>query len=615
MQQRQPYPLVFLLLLLSSGQVLLAQGLVQRNYSSLPTGSHLRLNAEIARLSDLVKTYFRSPDFQVLDVGLYNLSVSMIGEQSFDMAFQTAEAEIQGQAIPAAREPVLRSSFNLSAYLLMVWQVAPEGRSLRLRWKLRLPDNGTLPTGELEELQNILTSMGTQVAEQELQELGIDQWNEAQARGIKKIADLLEQRTQGKNVLEGEIYLRKISFKGFIAMDRNLNPTWVSEPGQDPQSPPICYVQGTSLVFLPVFACLTALDGKRVRFKIKTKQGESLPIDLTYDATLKTLQSGSSGIALQLDKTGARIESLEVSWLISLDASNEWQNVGISRHKLFVLYKKPPTYVSSWKSSLIYFGCTFGKGVIDNDAEFISAVWQPFEGKNLNLQLFKPDQAAIPFTYYRTPGQGCVEDIVDFPPVEVVNTTKVNGTEVKTKQLIIDGECGAFASLLESVLNSQGITNANTRTIVPVADKAFLVKNWEFIFKSEPNSNYPYQNKFSPNVMQGNDGRNDNTPRSSGNKYSQWAAGVKVAIRDLPGEAGQNIDNPYSDFENHKVVVINQEVLDPSYGKRFSGGLSKWALGSISGFIDVYSKQENSSYYLFKAREAINLETEIKFNN
>lgn len=605
--------LLLLLLLLGSKPITIAQTLLQRNYSGLPDGAQQTLHSEASRLTDLVNAYFRTTGFQVLDVGLYDVSLNMQGEQSFDVAFQTADAEVQGQAIPAARQSILRSKLNLNAYLLMVWQVAAGGRSLKLRWKLRLPDNGTIPPAELLELEGILTSMGSQVAEQQMANLGLGKWAEAAGDGVKKIADLLERKMRGEEVLD--LYLTKITFKGFTAMDNQQNPEWTAEPGQEPKLAPLCYVQGTNMVLHPTIKCLIPLENnQKVRLKIKTQDGESQPIDLTYDGDLKTLQvgQGQQGISLFVKKAGARIESVEITWLINIGVSTEWQLAGSSKHKLFVLYKKPPTYVSSWKSSLIFFGCTYGKNILDDDAAFIDAIWQPFEGKNLNLKMFKPDQAAIPFTYYRTPGQGCTENIVDFPPVEIVNTTKVDGKEVQTKQLIIDGECGAFADLLESVLNAQGITSVVRKTIVPVTDKAFLVKKWEFVFKSEPNSSYPYQNKFNPNIMQGTDGQSEKTPRSSGNKYAQWATGVKVAIQDLPGEAGQNIDNPYSDFENHKVVKINQEVFDPSYGKRFKGGLVEWAKGSVAGFIGPY-EAGLTPYYLFSAREVSDIEKEIKF--
>ncbi len=95
----------------------------------------------------------------------------------------------------------------------MVWQVAADGRSLKLRWKLRLPDNGTLPPAELLELEDILTGMGSQVAEQQITSLGLGKWAEAAGAGVKKIADLLERKMRGEDVLVGEVILEKIKFK------------------------------------------------------------------------------------------------------------------------------------------------------------------------------------------------------------------------------------------------------------------------------------------------------------------------------------------------------------------------------------------------------------------
>jgi hypothetical protein len=134
-----------------------------------------------------------------------------------------------------------------------------------------------------------------------------------------------------------------------------------------------------------------------------------------------------------------------------------------------------------------------------------------------------------------------------------------------------------------------------------------LVKQWGFTYKNQPTQTYPYQNQFTPNGLGG-----EASPRSVNNTYAQWAASTKLAIQDLPGEAGQNVANPYSDFQNHKVVVFNQEVFDPSYGKRFKGGLVEWANGSVAGFIDTY-KEGPKPYYLFSARQVSDLEKEIKF--
>jgi hypothetical protein len=470
-----------------------------------------------------------------------------------------------------------------------------------LRWKLRLPNNGTLPANELADLENLLLSLGSQLAEQELAQLGLSKWSEAQASGVKKIADLLERKFKGEDLLGEELYVNTVNFKRFIALDGDLNPTWSYEPGRTPKetiSPPICYVQGTDLIFLPTIKCLRPLETTTARLKLKIQDKETLPVDLIYDATLKTFKTGNNGIAFYLDKTGARvIEYLEVSWFISFGTSNKWENAGISKHQLFVLYKKPPTYYPSFKSGLVYYGCTHGKEIVDDDAQFIDAIWKPFESLSLNLNQFKPDGPSIPFIYYRTPGEGCTQNIIDFAP------SGADGSQA------IDAECGAFADLLVNVLISQGITSAYIKTVVPVEDKAFLVKNWEFILKTKPNLNYPYENFFTPNSLGG-----EKTPRSIGNAYAQWVKGSVISIRDLNGVSGQNSPNPYSDFSNHKVVVVNDQLFDPSYGKRFSN-LGAWANESIAGYLgDFIPSPSNNKIYLFRAKEASSSSIGVKFN-
>ncbi len=311
-----------------------AQVLVQRNYSGLSNGAQLQLSTEATRLSTLINEYFRVSNFKVVDLGLYDLSLFMQGEQSLDAAFQTVQAEVEGQALAVVKQPILRSSLSLDAYLLMVWQVAADGNSLNLRWKLRLPDNGVLPTAELAELESILNGMGSQVAEQQLSQLGINQWSQAQADGVKKMADLLERKINGKGVLDEEVMLVKISFRKQYDISDPNNPLsavenhWLREKGKAPVSYPICYARRASITMLPQITCPADLATNEVRIRATWKNQTSVVAGL-FDPVSKLINvAPNPGIVFLNDDYVGVFDSFEVVWELSFDNGKKWRPVG-----------------------------------------------------------------------------------------------------------------------------------------------------------------------------------------------------------------------------------------------------------------------------------------------
>ncbi|WP_353484732.1 hypothetical protein, partial [Haliscomenobacter sp.] len=559
----------------------MGQALLQRNYSGLLDGAQQTLHSEASRLTDLVNSYFRTTGFQVLDVGLYDLSINMQGEQSFDAAFQTADAEVQGQAIPAARQPILRSKLNLNAYLLMVWQVAADGRSLNLRWKLRLPDNGILPPTELLELEGILTSMGSQVAEQQLSNLGLGKWAEAAGAGVKKIVDLLERKMRGEEVLAGEVYLSRITFKNFHPVEFNNKPEWKYQSDSLSSSSPLCYVGGTNMQMFPEIKCpQNKVISNTIRVKIKYDGIESLPFEAVYNANSGLITaSAADGVWFSLEHKISLRNLLNIDWFLKIGETSDWFFTGTSKHQIFVILNKPPTNIQA-RIEHLYFTCSQADGV-SSEKEMVDIIWNAFKERSLHLQMFRPDQEAIPFTYYLTPNKGCSRGIIDSLP------TLVNGKK------IIDGECGAFADLLSRLLLVQGIKHYMI-VVAPKNDKGFLIQNWAFS-KQTTIGNYPYLNIFESA---------DADPRSEGNSYKKWKAGSPLAFYDLPGIKGQNVENPYSDFEDHYFIKVGTEYFDPSYGTRHTK-IEDWVAASIAGFTDEIRLRANTTnLYDFKARRS-----------
>ena len=594
--------LLLLLLLLGSKPITIAQTLLQRNYSGLPDGAQQNLHSEASRLTDLVNAYFRTTGFQVLDVGLYDLSLNMQGEQSFDVAFQTADAEVQGQAIPAARQPILRSKLNLNAYLLMVWQVAADGRSLKLRWKLRLPDNGTIPPAELLELESILTGMGSQVAEQQMASLGLGKWAEAAGDGVKKIADLLERKMRGEDVLVEAVYLTKIEFKGFIPIQKKTNPLWMqNKPGDQTISDPLCYARSSPMELLPELSCAKSPGQGRIQLKIKYDNYETLPINLKYDEASKTLKVKSEAVSFVVDTKVNYFNAFKIEWLVNFGKSDQWIAVGVSKHELFItLAAQKDDFYNDLKPATLYFGCTQGKNT-NNEVDFIKAVWAPFEAKTLNLQMFKPDKRPTPLTYYRTADLGCSKDIENQTPIEVETVKLVNGKSTIVKDSVIDGQCKAFANLFSEVLANNGVSNNVKFTDLLDRYKydSFIIQDWsfEFPFFGDTTQPFPYRNLFVPNTF-GVNGLV--TPRARNNVYNWVQGSALLSVVDQSGVPGQNVANPYSDFENHVFVMIGNELYDPSYGLKFNS-FSEWANNSIAGFTGKPFPAGLNGYYYFIA--------------
>lgn len=583
MPKRNDHSIVIVLLLFllsSSSPVLSAQSLLQRNYSGLPDGAQQTLHSEASRLTDLVNAYFRTTGFQVLDVGLYDLSLNMQGEQSFDAAFQTADAEVQGQAIPAARQPILRSKLNLNAYLLMVWQVAADGRSLNLRWKLRLPDNGTIPPAELLELEGILTGMGSQVAEQQMASLGLGKWAEAAGAGVKKIADLLERKVRGEAVLEGEVYLTRIAFKNFHPVEFNNTPEWKQQPGELSKSSTLCYVRGTNMQMFPEIKCpQNKIVSNIIRIKIKYDGIESLPFEGVYNPSSGLITASTeAGVWIELENK-ISIRNLNIDWFLKIGENSDWIFIGASKHQIFVVFNKPPTNIQT-RVEHLYFICSKANGA-SNEKEIVDIIWAVFAGRALHLRMFRPSEEAIPFTYYRTARSGYTGGIIDGEPVVLASGKK-----------IIDGQCGAFTDLLSRALLAQGIKHYFI-TVEPKEGSGFLVNDWNFL-KQTSTGTYPYLNIFKSASK---------NPRSEGNIYNNWVSGKPLAISDSPGIKGQNIENPYSDFENHFLLKIGAEYFDPSYGTRHKA-IEDWAKASIAGFtgsIELYMNIKDT--YEFRVRK------------
>jgi hypothetical protein len=61
----------------------------------------------------------------------------------------------------------------------------------------------------------------------------------------------------------------------------------------------------------------------------------------------------------------------------------------------------------------------------------------------------------------------------------------------------------------------------------------------------------------------------------------------------MPGVAGQDNPNPYSDFNRHFILKVNGRYYDPSYGKDY-GNVLEWENDNVAGFF-LEERYETSS--------------------
>ena len=124
----------------------------------------------------------------------------------------------------------------------------------------------------------------------------------------------------------------------------------------------------------------------------------------------------------------------------------------------------------------------------------------------------------------------------------------------------------------------------------------FMVKNWTV----EPN-------KFYKRVSE--------SPEDYQSLLSPTNSGVGVNGALPLGVAAQGNDNPYSRFQDHSLVQINNKVYDPSYGTGPFNTFSDWEVASIASFGAFIRIGTPPMYVLWIEKNNTDAAVDLQFNS
>ena len=222
-------------------------------------------------------------------------------------------------------------------------------------------------------------------------------------------------------------------------------------------------------------------------------------------------------------------DDFDLQWQASSDGGTTWTDVGTSSNDVYLTWQDPT--VSPLYHTVVHLGSHNAQGIGGTDSgPVVTAIWGDFSDRN--TQRVDGTQMA----FYRNK----------------------SASATNTAGLLRDanGQCGAWAWLLMDVLSGQGIpsTRITVREATHPGTYGFLVKNWDFQGNGVSQQTAPYV-------------------------YVQ-----SVDLFELPGVAGQEYNDPPSDFVNHFIVRYGGQYYDPSYGGPVYATQADWENASIDGF-------------------------------
>ncbi len=165
-----------------------------------------------------------------------------------------------------------------------------------------------------------------------------------------------------------------------------------------------------------------------------------------------------------------------------------------------------------------------------------------------------------------------------------------------------DGICDAWAGYFKYVLRVQGIgqDDAKVVRIVP-NDKApstrFMVQNWQVVGQARADNTYY---NVIPQIKTRNANQGLLLDTDANGKWN-YVFDPKHTEVQYKGGPSQSNTQPLSTFVGHVVVLIGNDIYDPSYGKIYTGpagprivgdttALLKFQQQAVFGFYDLPKK-------------------------
>ena len=392
-------------------------------------------------------------------------------------------------------------------------------------------------------------------------------------------------------LLEDKVLMSALTFEESYAIKNATEPEWQRTNGNEFHefsSSPVCYKRNDMMQLLPTFTYVGQAPSGAIKIKAIVNGQEYITNGETADGNI-IQPTNNEAISVPSTNTVDYWPDFEISWSLSLDGGASWKDMGKTKNTVYFTWGEPSGEV--WDSNLqelvfgvheefLYYGCKLAKGVeSENIQDVIDELWQPFKDRNIKIGHFKPKKGPIPLTYYKTPEPTHVSiNIIAFNP-----------------QDDYDGECGAFESTFSVALKSQGISN-DRKTLRPKnTEEGVLIKGWDFVKETYPDTDYPYENKYVKD--------NQIAPRIAGQKYLWRVPPDVVDLEGVSGQGKKDSPNPYADFYLHYVTAVNGRIYDPSYGEWYTN-VKDWEDAAVVGFF-VFKREtgDHGTNALYKIRK------------
>jgi hypothetical protein len=389
---------------------------------------------------------------------------------------------------------------------------------------------------------------------------------------IRGLADIIADANGGLGNIQ------KMKFTGGEVLEKDDGTgaygAWQWEPGT---SMPYAYVRNNQLQVTAIFKVTDPkYVGKKVFFKGVVDQVGFKTV-LTGNGIVaknKTVTISFTSKEKFPDKVG-KFPSLGIDWFGSRSGLI-WKNAGATANKIYVAFKTAAAGVAGdLRETYVYLGSYGAAG--DNQAvQTLTDLWD----NNFSTNTVKRADGT-PLTYYKKWIKKAGGMIV---------TASAGNVEGMLKSADGDGQCGAFAHLLENAILGQGLpigTGAgdigdmkiwNIQADHPGLNEGFMVKNWKFLAKNNKDKNYRWVNQFNGPAIFGGAWPAMTIPTGY-----DWKGAVAVKYK---GIACQNNTFPMGNFTNHIIVKVDDLFYDPSYGLTYA---NKYAIQNkaIAGFYDI----------------------------
>jgi hypothetical protein len=202
------------------------------DFLKVADGSAALLDAQAAKLTTVIQRVFNSPGFKTYELRTYGLSVFANKAIAFDDSFDSFVQKIEGGGVIAMQSPngapELRQ-VTQSSYYLCIGVQAQQGGGILFKMRLRLPPLSGVSNAEKSNLETSLAQLGEaalNVAWSENQ--SADQASAAEAKGIRKISDLLNTWQPGRP-LPGLNMQEVLKARGFFVQKVPCNNFQVDE--------------------------------------------------------------------------------------------------------------------------------------------------------------------------------------------------------------------------------------------------------------------------------------------------------------------------------------------------------------------------------------------------